>query len=135
VQTPVSAGIKDATNSSGLAMTQELKNDISTRADAVQRHYHRRGPVFRAVWLVAAVLVIAAGLVMLVVPGPAIIVIPIGIAMLAARFRWAQVLLRATIDYGVTLQRRISKAGIGVKILTVLAGGAVVAAMAFLVWR
>jgi len=116
-------------------MTQELKNDIHTRADAVQRQYHRRGPVFRAIWLVAAVLVIVAGLVMLVVPGPAIIVIPIGIAMLAARFRWAQILLRATIDYGVTLHRRISKAGIGVKLALALGGAAVVAGVAYLVWR
>jgi Putative transmembrane protein (PGPGW) len=116
-------------------MTQELKNHIRTRADAVQRHYHRRGPLFRAIWLVAAVLVVIAGLVMLVVPGPAIIVIPLGIAMLAARFRWAQILLRGTIEYGVTLHRRISKASIGVKILTVLAGGAVAATVAYFVWR
>ena len=116
-------------------MTQELKNDIHTRADAVQRQYHRRGPVFRAIWLVAAVLVIVAGLVMLVVPGPAIIVIPIGIAMLAARFRWAQRLLRATIDYGVAFQRRMSKASIGVRILATLAGAVVVAVLAFLVLR
>ena len=116
-------------------MTQELRNHIRTRADAVQRHYHRRGPVFRAIWLVAAVLVTFAGLAMTVLPGPAIIVIPIGVAMLAARFRWAQWLLRMIIEHGVALHRRISKAGIGVKVLTALAGGGVVAAVAFLTLR
>ena len=116
-------------------MTQELKNRIYTRADAVQQQYHRHGKLFRAVWLVAAFVVIAAGLAMTVVPGPAIIVIPIGVAMLAARFRWAQRLLRATIDYGVAFQRRMSKASIGVRILATLAGAVVLAALAFLVLR
>jgi uncharacterized protein (TIGR02611 family) len=116
-------------------MTQELKDTIHRRATAVQQQYHRHGPVFRALWLVAAFIVIAVGLAMIVIPGPAIIVIPIGIAMLAARFRWAQVLLRATIDYGVALQRRFTKASSGVKIVTILAGATVVAALAYLVLR
>ena len=114
-------------------MTQELKNLIHARADAVQRHYHRRGPLFRALWLVVAILVIAVGLVMVVMPGPAIIVIPVGIAMLAARFRWAQRLLRLTVEHGVALQRRMQKASLGVRLLTGLAGAAVVAAVAFVV--
>lgn len=121
--------------SSGPAMTQELKDLIQRRADAVQRHYQRGGRLFRAVWLVAAVVVIGAGLAMIVLPGPAILVIPAGIAMLAARFRWAQRLLHATIEHGVTLQRRMSKASVGTRILTALAGAAVVGALAFLILR
>jgi uncharacterized protein (TIGR02611 family) len=116
-------------------MTQELKDTIHRRATAVQRQYHRHGPLFQALWLVAAFIVIAVGIAMIVIPGPAILVIPIGLAMLAARFRWAQVLLRATIDYGVALQRRFSKASTGVKIVTVPAGAAVAAALAYLVLR
>ena len=114
-------------------MTQELKDLIHARADAVQRQYHRRGPLFRALWLVAAILVIAAGLAMIVLPGPAIVVIPVGIAMLAARFRWAQWLLRATVEHGVALQRRLAKAGLGVRLLTGLAAAAVVGTVALLV--
>jgi tellurite resistance protein TerC len=116
-------------------MTQELKDLIHAKADAVQRQYHRHGPVFRAVWLAAAFLVIAAGLVMLVVPGPAIIVIPVGVAMLAARFRWAQWLLRETVERGVALQRWFSKAGPGVRIVTALAGVTVAAGLTFLLLR
>ena len=116
-------------------MTQELKDLIHARADAVQRMYHRHGRVFRAVWLVAAFLVIAAGIVMIVVPGPAIIVIPVGIAMLAARFRWAQWLLRETVERGVAFQRWLSRAGPGVRLVTALAGVAVAAGLTFLLLK
>jgi hypothetical protein len=113
-------------------MTQELKDLIHARADAVQRVYHRHGRVFQTIWLVVAFLVIAAGLVLLVLPGPAIIVIPVGVAMLAARFRWAQWLLRETVERGVAFQRWLSKAGLGVRLATALAGATVAAGLTFL---
>jgi hypothetical protein len=47
---------------------------------------------------------------MTVLPGPATIVVPIGLAMLAVRFRWARWALRQVIDRGVRLQRRFVKA-------------------------
>lgn len=119
--------------SSGSPMTQELKNLIHSRADAVQGHYHRHGPLFRAVWLVAAVLVIAAGLAMTVLPGPAVVVIPLGVAMLAARFDWAQRLLAATIEHGVTLHRRLGRANLGVRMAVWLTGAVVAGALAWLV--
>jgi tellurite resistance protein TerC len=117
---------------SGPAMTQELKNLIHTRANAVQREYHRRGKLFRGLWLVAAVVVIAAGLLMTVMPGPAIIVIPIGVAMLAARFRWAQWLLRATIEHGVTFHRWLNRAPIAVRAAFWLSGALVAGGFAYL---
>lgn len=116
-------------------MTQELKNLIHSRANAVQRNYHRHGRLFHVLWLVAAFVVIAAGLAMTVLPGPAMIVIPVGIAMLAARFRWAQRLLTATIEHGVTLHRRLSKASLGVRMAVWLAGAAVAGGLAWLLLR
>jgi hypothetical protein len=98
-------------------MTEELRRDIQRRVHAVQRHYHRGGPALRAVWLIAAFLVIIAGLAMTVLPGPATIVIPIGLAMLAARFRWAQTVLRNVIDRGVALQRRFARAPMPVRLV------------------
>lgn len=91
-------------------MTQELKDLLTARARTVQGQYYRHGRVVQAVWLVAAILVIVAGLAMTVLPGPAIVVIPLGIAMLAARFRWAERLLAVVIDRGVSLQRRANRA-------------------------
>jgi hypothetical protein len=36
--------------------------------------------------------------------------------MLAVRYRWAQLALRAVIEHGVRLQRRLVKAGPGVRL-------------------
>ncbi|MGZ5537181.1 MAG: PGPGW domain-containing protein [Chthoniobacterales bacterium] len=44
----------------------------------------------RALILVAGGAVLAAGVVMLVLPGPAIVFIPLGLAILATEFRWAR---------------------------------------------
>jgi len=43
---------------------------------------------------VVGVSIVAVGVVMLVVPGPAVLVIPIGLAVLALEFVWARRLLR-----------------------------------------
>jgi hypothetical protein len=97
-------------------MTEELRQDIQRRVRAVQQHYHDGGRALRAVWIVGAVVVVIAGLAMTVLPGPATIVIPIGLAMLAVRFRWAQWALRQVIDRGVRLHRAFVKASPAVRL-------------------
>lgn len=81
-----------------------MGDDIEHRADRwlrrVRAHYEGHGPLFRAAWVIVAVLVVLAGLAMTVLPGPALVVIPTGLAMLAAAFGWARRLLRLGIDYG-----------------------------------
>jgi hypothetical protein len=116
------------------AMTEELRQDIQRRVHAVQRRYHQGGPMVRAVWVVVAAAVTVAGLAMLVLPGPALLVIPIGLAMLAVRYRWAQWALGELIDHGVRIQRRLARRSPGVRVtwsvavclVVVLAGYAVV---------
>ena len=49
--------------------------------------------VWRLIILVVGVTVLAVGVAMLVLPGPAIIVIPAGLAILATEFLWARRLL------------------------------------------
>lgn len=44
--------------------------------------------------LLAGACVVCVGLVMLVTPGPAVVVIPLGLAILASEFDWARRLLR-----------------------------------------
>lgn len=115
-------------------MTEELRRDIQRRVHAVQRHYHQGGPALRVGYVLAAFLVLLAGLAMTVLPGPAIIVIPVGLAMLAVRFRWAQAVLRTVIDQGVTLQRRFAGAPMPVRLAGtgLLVAAAVVATVAVL---
>lgn len=51
--------------------------------------------------MTAGVIVVVAGLVMIVFPGPALIVIPIGLAMLSLEFAWAERLLDSTLERGI----------------------------------
>lgn len=47
----------------------------------------------RAIIAVAGLTVLAIGIVMIVLPGPAIVVVPIGLGILATEFVWARSLL------------------------------------------
>lgn len=59
------------------------------------RHNHRQRSRFvRSGFVVAAVFVIAAGLVMLVLPGPGLLALALGFYLLALEFDWAERLLR-----------------------------------------
>ncbi len=55
--------------------------------------------------------VVAIGLAMTVLPGPAIIVIPAGLAILATEFAWARHLLRRVKEKGGDLADAASKVG------------------------
>jgi len=57
--------------------------------------------VRKAVYSVIGVTVLLIGVVMIVLPGPAIIVIPLGLAILASEFAWARrVFRRGTVFVG-----------------------------------
>ena len=55
-----------------------------------RRRHVERPKIVRALWVAAAFTVVAAGLAMLLLPGPALVVIPLGLAMLALEFTWAE---------------------------------------------
>src|SRR6201999_2084102 len=63
---------------------------IIERLMARQEHHRRRHPAFRIAWGAAGVLVLLAGLIMLVTPGPAFVLLPVGPAMPAPRFGGAE---------------------------------------------
>src|SRR3954468_9262136 len=59
-----------------------------------QRERHLERPrVVRALYIVVGVTLLVGGVVMLVAPGPAFVVIPIGLAILSLEFTWAERLL------------------------------------------
>jgi uncharacterized protein (TIGR02611 family) len=58
-----------------------------------RRRHQERSPLYRVLYAVAGVAVTAAGVAMLALPGPAFVVIPIGLGMLAMEFTWAEVAL------------------------------------------
>ncbi|MBI5450677.1 MAG: TerC/Alx family metal homeostasis membrane protein [Gammaproteobacteria bacterium] len=76
------------------ARRQQAEEFLSPMADELQRmftmtYYNAR----RVVILVTGSTVVLAGLVMIVAPGPAILVIPLGLSILATEFIWARHLL------------------------------------------
>jgi hypothetical protein len=63
--------------------------------------------VRKVVYSIVGVSVIVIGLVMIVLPGPAVIVIPLGLAILAGEYAWARrVLRRGKVFVGRRLRRR-----------------------------
>jgi uncharacterized protein (TIGR02611 family) len=78
---------------------------VATRSDTANLQLHRKGMTF--VWLrrtVVAVVgstILLVGIAMIALPGPAVLVIPLGLAILATEFLWARRLLeraRATLS-------------------------------------
>ena len=63
------------------------------RVRARRDRHRERNRIYRAVFAVAGFVVLAAGIVMLVTPGPGIPVIILGLGMLALEFAWAERLL------------------------------------------
>ena len=102
-----------------------------------QRARHRTRPrVVRVLYVLVGLTLTLGGLGMLVLPGPAFIVIPIGLAILSLEFSWAEHLLERALVRGEAARRKAAAATPAQKALSVAAtacaiGAAVAAA---LVW-
>jgi uncharacterized protein (TIGR02611 family) len=102
-----------------------------------QRETHKNRTLIERVGLViVGFTVLAAGLAMMVLPGPALAVIPIGLAILSLEFAWAARLLDVALEQAekarATAKETTKTQRIVVAIATVLAVAAVGAAV--LVW-
>jgi uncharacterized protein (TIGR02611 family) len=107
---------------------QRIRDGLTERR---ARHL-RRGKLYRALFVIAGVIVTLVGLAMLVTPGPALVIIPIGLAMLAMEFAWAEVLLHRALEQAENAERKaVETTGtqrILIAVAVVLAIAAVVAA-------
>jgi uncharacterized protein (TIGR02611 family) len=107
--------------------TQSQRPPLVQRLRA-QRHRHRKRPkAIRALYVVAGFTILAAGVITLVTPGPAFVIIPIGLAMLSLEFAWAERLLEAAMRRGEQAKLRAAQA---TRIERVLSAIAVVLACA-----
>jgi uncharacterized protein (TIGR02611 family) len=93
-----------------------------------------RSRIVRVVVAIFGFLVVLAGLAMLVLPGPGLLVIAIGLAILALEFVWAERLLERTVDKmeeaADTVKRSSRKQrALGAALLALAAGGLVAAAV------
>ena len=84
--------------------------------------YQQRGTLDKVVYLSAGVPVTRIGIARLALPGPALVVIPIGLAMLAVQFAWAERALEKALVQAEKAQMTAKEASRTQKIL----GGAAV---------
>jgi uncharacterized protein (TIGR02611 family) len=78
----------------------EIKPSLVERLKAERHKHRRRAKPIRALYVVVGFTVLAAGVVMLVTPGPAFVVIPVGLALLSLEFVWAEQLLEVAVKRG-----------------------------------
>jgi uncharacterized protein (TIGR02611 family) len=103
---------------------QRMKERLAERRE----EHARRSRFYRIGFAIAGATVTLAGVTMLVTPGPAFVVIPIGLAMLALEFAWAERLLDRALDQADIAQRKAAETTRTQRIL-----GAVAAALAIAV--
>jgi uncharacterized protein (TIGR02611 family) len=114
-----------------VATADPPKPKLVERLEA-QRARHRERPlVVRVLYIGVGFTLLAAGLAMLILPGPAFVVIPIGLALLSLEFAWAERLLAHALRQGEVARRRAAETTTAERILTaiavMLAAGALVA--------
>jgi uncharacterized protein (TIGR02611 family) len=94
-----------------------------------RRETHReRSRLFRIGFGIVGMLVLLGGLVMLVTPGPAFVLIPIGLAMLSLEFVWAERLLEKSLEQAQIAQEKAAQTTRTQRILGAIAGLLAVAA-------
>jgi uncharacterized protein (TIGR02611 family) len=97
-----------------------------------QRETHKdRHPVVRVAFVLAGLTLLLGGAAMLVLPGPAFVVIPVGLALLSLEFCWAGRLLDKSLVKADQAKEKAGNASTTSKLLT--AGGAACAAVALVV--
>jgi uncharacterized protein (TIGR02611 family) len=92
-----------------------------------RRRHVQRSPLYRTLFVVAGAIVTLAGVAMLALPGPAFVVIPIGLGMLAMEFTWAERALGKALTHAERAQESAKRATPAQR---ALAAGAVVCAAA-----
>jgi uncharacterized protein (TIGR02611 family) len=87
-----------------------------------QRERHRGRPlVVRVLYIVAGFTILLGGVAMLVLPGPAFLVIPIGLALLSLEFAWAESLLGRALQQGEAAKRKAAETTKTQRVLTAIA--------------
>lgn len=111
-----------------MIVASERPRPIIERVRARRERHRARNRIIRFVWAIFGFLVVLVGLVMLVTPGPGLLVIVVGLGILALEFAWAERLLERTVDRMEQAGESVRKAGLWQQL--VLAGALAVAAAA-----
>ena len=106
------------------------------KLEARRATHRERNRLFRIAFGLVGVVVLVGGLVMLVTPGPAFVLIPIGLAMLSLEFVWAERLLEKSLEQAQIAQEKAAQATGTQRVLAGLATALVIGAcvLAVLWW-
>jgi uncharacterized protein (TIGR02611 family) len=74
------------------------RSHLAQRLARRREQHLQRSKLYRIGFGIAGALVTLAGVAMLALPGPAFVVIPVGLAMLALEFKWAERALEKALD-------------------------------------
>lgn len=112
------------------------RSALSERLARRRERHLQRSRAYRAVFAFAGFVVTGTGIALLVLPGPALAVIPIGLAMLALEFAWAERILEQVLDRAEAARESAAGASRGQRALGMVALGLAVAALvaAALLW-
>ena len=115
---------------------QSKLRELIDKLEDRREHHREHGTLYRIVYAVAAFTVLLAGIAMLVLPGPALAVIPIGLAMLALEFAWAEEMLETAVEKAEAAGRAASQTSRKQRIIgmVAIAIGVAAAVAAALVW-
>jgi uncharacterized protein (TIGR02611 family) len=106
------------------------------RLRARQAEHKQRGRLYRLGFVAVGLVVLGIGIAMLALPGPAFVVIPIGLAILSLEFAWAERLLETALVKGEEARRKATQATPAQKLLSglAIACAAAAAVAAAIVW-
>jgi len=68
--------------------------------------------------VVVGITILVGGIVMLVTPGPAFVLIPIGLAILSLEFAWAERLLERSLEQAENARRKAAETSTAQKVIT-----------------
>jgi uncharacterized protein (TIGR02611 family) len=112
--------------------TKSAKPTLVERMQAERVRHRQRSKLVRMLYVVAGFTVLAAGIALLIAPGPAFVVIPIGLAMLSLEFAWAERLLAKAVEKSEQAKQAASDTTTKQRVLTGMT--ALLAACAFVAW-
>jgi uncharacterized protein (TIGR02611 family) len=95
---------------------------------ARQAEHKQHGRVYRWVFVLLGIAILSVGIAMLALPGPAFVVIPVGLAILSLEFAWAEKLLEKALIKGEEARRKAAGASPAQKAVSAVAVGCAVAA-------
>ena len=108
------------------------KPKIVRRLEQQRTRHRQRHVVVRVLYIVVGFTLLLGGLGMLVLPGPAFVVIPIGLAILSLEFAWAEGLLDRALEQGEIARQKAAATTRTQRIFTAIA--CALAAAALLAW-